>query len=188
MSVPAVVDVNRGWKEFLAPFAGHATTVTAYVGTDMDTLKATAPVPEKPLSTFYPWLVEHGYSVATTLKGVASEFRNASDSGSLAAVRHVAARPFMRWTLDAHDDYGAELARLAKHILRLPNLGGGDVGMTIAANLKLLGEQMVRDIRTTIIGMGIIDTQRMYRSIHVLRVGADNAATATATPAAEAVA
>jgi hypothetical protein len=78
----------------------------------------------------------------------------------------MAPRPFIRWTLDAHDDYRAEMANYAAKILR----GGGHLAMSVVANLRLLGDQVAKDIQRSIQGLGAIDTGRMYHSVRVLRV------------------
>jgi hypothetical protein len=140
-----VSDVDKGWKKFLEPFLGSKPAIySVWVGTDLDTLKATAP----PMKTdvFYPYIVEHG------------------------SVK-MAPRHFMAWTLDAHDQYRTELGRLAAHLLKN---NGGDVTLTVVANLRQLGRQVVKDIQTSIQGIGCIDTSRMYRSMKVLRVGPDS--------------
>lgn len=78
----------------------------------------------------------------------------------------MAPRPFIRWTLDSHDNYRQELTNLAAKILR----GGGDLSLTMVANLKLLGDSVARDIQRTIQGLGAIDTGRMYHSVKTTRV------------------
>jgi hypothetical protein len=81
--------------------------------------------------------------------------------------RFMAARPFMRWTFDAHRNYVPEMRQLARNLT-----DGKKAGTVARSSLPLLNEiaaKMVRDIRKTIVGMGLIDTGRMYRSISLWR-------------------
>ena len=48
---------------------------------------------------------------------------------------------------------------------------GGDAHLTAVANLKILGEQVARDIQRSIIGLGVIDTGELLNSVRVLRIG-----------------
>jgi hypothetical protein len=140
-----VTDKDMGWKKFLEPFLKASPAIySVWVGTNMEALEQAGP----PMMSdcFYPYLVEHGTS-------------------------KMAPRHFMAFTLDAHDQYRTELARLAAHLLKN---NGGDVTLTAVANLKQLGKTVVKDIQTSIQGIGCIDTARMYRSMKVLRVGPDS--------------
>jgi hypothetical protein len=140
-----VTDRDHGWKRFLQPFLNAKPAIySVWVGTNMEALEEVGP-PMKS-DAFYPYMVEHGTS-------------------------KMAPRHFMAWTLDAHDQYRTELSRLAAHLLKDNH---GDVTLTAVANLRQLGKQVVKDIQTSIQGIGCIDTSRMYRSMRVLRVGPDS--------------
>lgn len=140
-----VQDVDKGWKSYLEPWVNARPAVYAVdVGTSMDALKATPA--DKPMGDyFYPAAVEYGTS-------------------------RMAARPFMLWTLEAHDNYADELKRIGEHLTRAPKLGPADIGLTLIANLRILAEQVVAHIQQTIVGVGAIDTGRMHNSMRLLRV------------------
>lgn len=82
--------------------------------------------------------------------------------------RGMAARPFVRFTLDAHDDYRAEIKTLAGRVI--DRAKDGHLGLSLVASLKGLAESVAKDIKTTIIGLGAIDTGRLLRSVKVLRI------------------
>jgi len=152
-----VVDIDRGWAKMMSTIMNLDDRHAVCVGPDPDYIMAEekqAKEQGKPqrrdaggrftgaIRAYYPFFLEYG-------------------------TRFMAARPFMRWTFDAHRNYVPEMRKLARDIT-----SGKRAGTVARSSLPLLNEiaaKMVRDIRKTIVGMGLIDTGRMYRSISLWR-------------------
>ena len=83
----------------------------------------------------------------------------------------VAPAPFLRWTLDANDNYRVQLGLIAKAMTAGPNASGnegrGMKGATfdLPKTLLTLGARIIKDVQRTIQGMGKIDTGELYNSI-----------------------
>ena len=151
-----VVDQDRGWAKMMSTVMNLDDSHAVCVGPDPDyIMKAEVQPKEKGINLrnrrgqftgarrpYYPFFLEYG-------------------------TRFMAARPFMRWTFDAHNNYVRELRGMARNVV-----SGDKAGTVARSSLPLLAEvaaKMVKDIRHTIEGMGVIDTGRMYRSIRLWR-------------------
>lgn len=151
-----VVDKDRGWAKMMSSVMNLDDKHAVCVGPDPDYIMKAEPQPKEQGKNlrdtrgrftgakrpYYPFFLEYG-------------------------TRFMAARPFMRWTYDAHNNYVAELRELARGVV-----SGDKAGMVARSSLELLNDvarKMVRDIRQTIVGMGLIDTGRLYRSISLWR-------------------
>jgi hypothetical protein len=142
-----VTDKDMGWAAMMRSLAGSgADTLAAYVGPDPIAVTNGPPIKyagEKIPRAYYPLFLEYG-------------------------TRRMAPRPFMRWTLDAHDNYREQLRVMAQRVL--DRARDGDVFLSLAATLRSLADSVARDIQRTIQGMGVIDTARMFHSVKCLRV------------------
>ena len=151
-----VVDIDRGWAKMMSTFMNLDDKNAVTIGPDPDYIMKAEPEARDAgknrrnakgqftgaTRAYYPFFLEYG-------------------------TRYMAARPFMRWTFDAHDNYRRELRQLAKGIFE-----GSRKGTIAKSSMPLLNSvaaKIVADIRKTIIGMGVIDTGRMYRSIRLWR-------------------
>jgi hypothetical protein len=169
-----VIDKDMGWSKIMREFGHDATNLEAYVGSDPQKITAD--------TTTQKFGREHSHSaidpetgkerkrykyrgtLTTTTKGAREYYPLYLEFGT----RKMAARPFMRWTLDAHDNYYPQLKSMAAWIF--DDAISGKAGKSAARRLFKLANQVVKDIKYTIVGMGLIDTGRMYRSIKVLRM------------------
>jgi hypothetical protein len=146
-----VTDTDKGWAALMRGLAGSgASTLSAYVGPDPKAVTTGPPVKyagEKIPRAYYPLFLEYGTS-------------------------RMAPRPFMRFTLDAHDNYREQLKIMAQRVL--DRARDGDMFLSMAASLRSLADSVAKDIQRTIQGIGAIDTARMYHSVKCLRVVAGN--------------
>jgi hypothetical protein len=152
-----VTDIDHGWAKMMSSMMNLDDSHSVCVGPDPNYIMgAEKQAKEKgktqrrnaagrftsAIRSYYPFFLEYG-------------------------TRFMAARPFMRWTFDAHDNYRRELRQLAEGVF-----DGARKGTVSKSSLPLLNSvasKMVADIRKTIVGMGLIDTGRMYRSISLWR-------------------
>lgn len=162
----SITDTDKGWSAIMKSLAGSgADKIAAYVGPDPHDIIAGDPQTGKKTPRvaevkrdYYPLYVEYGTS-------------------------RMAARPFIRFTLDAHDNYMPQLRAMAGRVLDRSR--DGDTFLSMAASLRSLADSVAKDIQRTIQGLGAIDTARMYHSVKCLRVvvddGGPSAAGAVAT-------
>lgn len=140
-----VIDKDMGWAAIVNEFAGSGVmSASAYIGPDPADFAADG-------EPYYPLWIEFGTSRGVGLgPGVP--------------------RPFIRWTLDAHDNYRAEMREMVRRMVsrRGRKIARGKV--PLSADLALVARRVAKDIKYHIKGMGIIDTGRMYRSVKVLRI------------------
>jgi hypothetical protein len=73
--------------------------------------------------------------------------------------------PFIRFTLDAHNDYQRQLSKIARQMIDGAIRGKGGRFTTARSAMAALGKEIVTDIRETIQGMGLIKTGNLWRSI-----------------------
>lgn len=147
----SVTDTDKGWSAIMKSLAGSgADKLSAYVGPDPHDIIAGDPQTGKKTPRvaevkrdYYPLYVEYGTS-------------------------RMAARPFIRFTLDAHDNYIPQLVLMAGRVLDRSK--DGDTFLSMAASLRSLADSVAKDIQRTIQNLGAIDTSRMYHSVKCLRV------------------
>ena len=151
----SVTDTDKGWSAIMRSLAGSgAQKLAAYVGPDPHDIIAGEPQTGKKTPrlaavkrSYYPFWVEYGTS-------------------------RMRERPFMRFTLDAHDNYSGELRLMAGRVF--DRAKDGDMLLSMAASLRSLADSVAKDIKRTIVGLGAIDTARMYHSVKCLRVVAES--------------
>lgn len=137
----SVTDKDKGWSAIMRSLAGSgAAKLSAYVGPDPAVIAEAA-------TAYYPFFVEYGLGPGA---------------------KNVGPRPFIRFTLDAHDNYREQLKVMAGRVL--DRARDGDVFLSLAASLRSLADSVAKDIQRTIQGLGAIDTARMYHSVKCLRV------------------
>lgn len=160
-----VYDKDLGWNAILESVA-KTEPLAAYVGPDPDDITSEVHRAKwRQIKTYFgKRLIAKVRVSGWTQRNVRAYYPAFVEYGT----RRMPARPYMRWTLDAHDNYLPQMAKLAA---RLVDKGrSGDNGMLMVAGLRRLANAVANDIRLTIQALGAIDTGRMYRSVKCLRI------------------
>lgn len=176
----AVFDKDTGWNAIMRSMTGSGPdTLSAYVGPDPDAITSDTITHrakyQKVVTGIDPSKGEFTVRKELVRAGRKEVVKNQRDYYPIYVeygTRKMAARPFIRFTLDAHDNYSSELRALAERVFRRAQ--DGDVFMSAAASLRGLANAVAKDIQRTIQGLGAIDTARMYHSVKCLRVVAGN--------------
>ena len=151
-----VTDIDRGWAKMMSSFMNLDDKNSVCIGPDPQYIMSAEPKASESgknrrnakgqftgmKRSYYPFFLEYG-------------------------TRFMRARPFMRWTFDAHDNYRVALRKLAENVFE--GSRKGTIAKSSMPALNEIASEIVKDIRTTIQGMGLIDTGRLYRSISLWR-------------------
>jgi HK97 gp10 family phage protein len=171
-----VTDKDMGWSAIMKGLSGSgADKLSAYVGPDPADITSDIVTHRAKYSKVVTGIdtKTHSFIVRKDLvragsKEVLQNQRAYYPMFLEFGTRKMAARPFIRWTLDAHDNYTEQLRQLAGNAVKKAK--DGNSFSVMAASLRRLADSVARDIKNTIVGMGLIDTGRMYRSVRCLRV------------------